>query len=380
MYPYLGIIIFLFFVLLFFTYLALLIFAARRFRSSSDTVISKTEESVSVIVAVHNEETNVRNCLEHLLTQEYPVNLLEIIVVADRCTDATEQIVGSYVQLHPYIKMISIHQRRADFVPKKLAIDTAVRQARGNFILLTDADGRPGPGWIRSMVSAFGDDVGMVLGYAPYISDQLFNTILYRLLALEYFSHAAVAAVTTELGFPLTCVGTNLAYRKCVYEQLGGFGKYQTLLSGDDDLLLLRVRDETRWKIEYVHSSESQVWNEPPATFSQFYHQRLRYASKGFLYPFKVTLSLVSYFTLNLLLLLLPISLIWFPWQFLFIPLIFGLKIFTEYYFLKTAAVYLKDLRHLKFVPLASLLHIPYVVYFGIMAQVEKFQWGGNNS
>jgi len=380
MYPYLGIIIFLFFVLLFFTYLALLIFAARRFRSSSDTVISKTEESVSVIVAVHNEETNVRNCLEHLLTQEYPVNLLEIIVVADRCTDATEQIVGSYVQVHPYIKMISIHQRRADFVPKKLAIDTAVRQARGNFILLTDADGRPGPGWIRSMVSAFGDDVGMVLGYAPYISDQLFNTILYRLLVLEYFSHAAVAAVTTELGFPLTCVGTNLAYRKCVYEQLGGFGKYQTLLSGDDDLLLLRVRDETRWKIEYVHSSESQVWNEPPATFSQFYHQRLRYASKGFLYPFKVTLSLVSYFTLNLLLLLLPISLIWFPWQFLFIPLIFGLKIFTEYYFLKTAAVYLKDLRHLKFVPLASLLHIPYVVYFGIMAQVEKFQWGGNNS
>ncbi len=358
-------------------YMIFLLYAARTLHRFDEAPASVQNPPVSIIVATHNAEQDIRQCLDCLLAQEYPPGLLEIILVADRCSDGTARIIDTYLPLNPQLKLIVIKQLKENFAPKKFAITTAVMQARGEIILLTDVDGRPGRFWVKSMTGLFRENVGMVIGYAPYSTARLLNTLLFRLLALEYLSHAAVAAVSTAFGYPLTCVGTNLAYRKCVFEKLGGFGRYQSYLSGDDDLFLQRVREETDWKIKYAGNPEAHVFNAPPRTFAQFYQQRLRYASKGFLYPARVTAALICFFIMNLFLLLAPFTLIWFPG---ILPALAGIiivKMIAEYLFLRRAAVYLSDTRHLKLLPLASLLHVPYVVYFGLMAQLQKFSWGG---
>ena len=358
-------------------YMIFLLYAARTLHRLDKLPASAQNPPVSIIVAMHNAAQDIRQCLDCLLAQEYPPGLLEIILVADRCSDETARIIDTYLPLNPHLKLIVIKQVTENFAPKKYAITTAVTQARGEIILLTDVDGRPGRFWVKSMLGSFREKVGMVIGYAPYSTDRPFNALMYRLLALEYLSHAAVAAVSTAFGYPLTCVGTNLAYRKCVFEKLGGFGRYQDYLSGDDDLFLQRVREETDWKIKYARDPESHVFNAPPRTFAQFYQQRLRYASKGFLYPSRVTTALICFFMLNLLLLFAPFMLIWFPG---ILPALAGIiivKMIAEYLFLRRAAVYLSDTRHLKLLPLASLLHTPYVVYFALMAQLQKYTWGG---
>jgi cellulose synthase/poly-beta-1,6-N-acetylglucosamine synthase-like glycosyltransferase len=358
-------------------YILFLLYAARTLYRLTEPLASTQTLPVSVIVAIHNAELDVRSCLECLLNQEYPSELLEIILVADRCHDATEKIIKTYIPGNPRLKMISLKQPPDNFAPKKYAISTAISRANGEIILLTDVDGRPGRCWVKSMVGLFQENTGMIVGYAPYSTEAPYHTLLYRLLALEYFSHAAVAAVTTAWGYPLTCVGTNLAYRKRVFDKLGGFGKYKSYLSGDDDLFLQRVRDETDWEIKYACDAESQVFNKPPDSFTQFYQQRLRYASKGFLYPPGVTFALIGFFILNLILLLSPLLLIGSPQ---FISPVAGmiiLKMTCEYHFLRQAGVYLSDSRYGKPFPLASLLHVPYVVYFGLMAQLQKYNWGG---
>ena len=361
---------------LFVFYILFLVYAGRILQQVQDPMPSRQLLFVSIIVAVHNAEQDVRNCLDHLLNQEYPPDLYEVIMVADRCRDATEQIINTYLPLNPRLKLISIHETKTGFAPKKLAIDTAVAQAGGEIILLTDVDGRPGPRWVKSMASVFQSSTGMVLGYAPYITDKPYHTFIYRLLALEYLSHAAVAAITTIWGYPLTCVGTNLAYRKCVYKELNGFGKYRSYLSGDDDLFLQRVREESKWSIAYAHSRDAQVLNAPPRSFSQFYQQRLRYASKGFIYPFQVTIYLICFYLLNLLLLLSTFSLFWMP-KFIFaLGIIWIIKIIAESHFIRQAARYLMDTRYVKLLPLVSLLHVPYVVYFGLISQLQQYKWG----
>jgi cellulose synthase/poly-beta-1,6-N-acetylglucosamine synthase-like glycosyltransferase len=57
-----------------------------------DQLLSPTNLTVSVIIAARNEEANLRDCLESVARQSYPVSLYEIIVVNDGSTDGTETI------------------------------------------------------------------------------------------------------------------------------------------------------------------------------------------------------------------------------------------------------------------------------------------------
>jgi len=228
------------------------------------------------------------------------------------------------------------------------------------------------------MASYFTDPVHMVLGYAPYAIKPA-NHFTKKVLALEYLSHASIAAATCGLGYPVTCVGTNMAYRESMYLEIDGFGQYKAHISGDDDLFLTRVREAKRFGIAYATDAESHVFNNPPQLWSKFIHQRMRYASKGFEYPAKVTAGLIAYFTFNLLFLIAFFSLFWQP---AYAPYFLGAlaaKWTGEFWFMRKAGQTLNDLRHLKTFIYAALMHIPYVVIFALLGQLNYYQWADTN-
>ena len=336
--------------------------------------------SVSIVVSVHNEEKNIVECLDKLVAQDYPEKKLEIIIVNDRSSDRTEEIIRAYTKKFSHVRLITIQEIHNDIAPKKNAIDQAIQLSEGEIILLTDADGRPTSQWVKEIISFFSDETGMVIGYAPYQSDSAEASLSERLLSLEYLTHAAVAAASCRIGYPLTCVGTNMAYRKSVYEELGGFGIYKNLHTGDDDLFLQRVRDETSWKIAYASGRESHVYNAPPDHWQSFIQQRIRYASKGFKYPIQVTIILIVFYLLNLIYLFSPLTFILNSHYILpFFAALF-LKAVSDYGFIKSAASLLEDKRYLQIFPVAFILHIPYVVFFGLVAQLKNFRWGDHSS
>jgi len=359
---------------------ALLLFRLRRGFSRLPKPRNAKLPTVTIVVSMHNEEKNVRDLVAALIAQDYPQEKLEIIIVNDRSTDSTGEILARLSRKYPWLKVITIRDQLPDFAPKKRAIDVAAWQARGEIILHTDADGRPGPLWVKSLVSHFEEKVGMVIGYAPYRTTPPFNKWIHRVLALEYFSHAAIAAASTGLGYPATCVGTNLGYRKSLYLQLDGFGPFRKYLSGDDDLFLQRVREETDWEIRYAFQKEAQVFNNPPSSFRKFYQQRIRYTSKSYLYPSSITFALGGVYLLNLLLFFLI------PYQLLTGKWILGgilaliCKGGVEFSFLKKATRTLNENRSLSIFPLAHILHIPYVVYFGVAGLVLNYEWGARES
>jgi cellulose synthase/poly-beta-1,6-N-acetylglucosamine synthase-like glycosyltransferase len=362
-----------------FAYMILLLYLKKGLRNKA-CINTDGLPDVSVIVSMHNEAFNAGSCLERLLSQNYPQEKLEIIAIDDRSVDDTGAIIRTYADRYTQIRLVSLNEMTSDFAPKKQAIDQAIRLARGEIILLTDADGRPPQNWVRQMVSCFKNKVGMVIGYAPYHTPPPGDKFIQRLLALEYLSQAAVAAASAGVDYPITCVGTNMAYRKKVFEQIGGFGKFKKIHSGDDDLLLQQIREKTDWKIVYNNHKDSFVWNAPPVNWHKFYHQRLRYASKGFLYPKKITAVLVSFYLLNLFFMLSPLF-VFFDRIYLiaFLSAVM-LKAVSEYNFMYRAAVFLSDQRYLYLFPVAFFLHIPYVLIFGFLAQIKSFEWGNRKS
>lgn len=339
----------------------------------------KNITSISVIVSARNEQKNLPGLIECLAKQDTENLTLEYIIVDDRSEDDTGQIIREQSQKDRRFKYIHVQDQIAGFAPKKRAIDTAIKQANGEIILLTDADGRPGPNWVASIVNIFNDGADMVIGYAPYSVNEK-SGVVRKMLALEYFSHAAIAAASTGLNYPLTCVGTNMAYLKSVYQQIGGFGEYKSFISGDDDLFLTRVRETRQFKIRYATHPDSQVWNAEPRSFIQFINQRLRYASKGFNYPVKVTLVLILYMLYNFLLFSVPLLGFFNPNYFLVAVMGLFFKMIIEYGFVKKAATLFQDTRFTNLYFLTSLLHIPYVLFFGIAGQLKIFKWAENKA
>ncbi|MBD3224161.1 MAG: glycosyltransferase [Caldithrix sp.] len=333
--------------------------------------------SVSVVVCAHNEQKNLPACLNLLDNQQYPMDKLEFIIVNDRSSDRTEEILQSFTEQRANFHFLSIRDRLPFFAPKKRAIDTAVKQAQGDIILLTDADGRPGPQWVKSMVQYFTPDTDMVIGYAPYQVKPSGHKIK-KILALEYFSHAAVACATTGLNYPVTCVGTNMAYRKPLYLDLDGFGPYKNRISGDDDLFLTRVRECGNHTIKYAVDHKTHVYNNPPALWSKFIHQRVRYASKGFDYPIQVTLALIALYMFNVLMVA-GLAALFLNWTvFVYTLPLFLMKGLMEFRFLNKASRMLCDRRYLHYFPVAAILHLPYVVAFGLLGQILNYQWAAS--
>ncbi|MCX5870753.1 MAG: glycosyltransferase family 2 protein [Deltaproteobacteria bacterium] len=113
---------------------------SRRLGSLSDIApISATDvPQVSIIVPACNEAETIAPALATLLAQQYAK--LEIIVVNDRSTDATGEILREMQQRHPGIIILDIHELPEGWLGKHHALHCGAALAQGDILLFTDAD------------------------------------------------------------------------------------------------------------------------------------------------------------------------------------------------------------------------------------------------
>jgi len=118
---------------------------------------------LSVIISAYNEAGHIGAQVRNLWAQQYPSGRLEILVGEDGSNDGTAAVVrtlmaeGGPCPLH----LLSARERRG----KAAAINRAVKAARGEIIVLTDANNRFTPATLRHLAAPFADpSVGAVIG------------------------------------------------------------------------------------------------------------------------------------------------------------------------------------------------------------------------
>ena len=252
---------------------------------------SEMQPSISVIIAARNEEANIGKCLQSIVRQNYPPGRLEIIVVDDRSTDGTAAIVNNYRTAHPCVRLVSITKIESDLPPKKNALNEGIRESRSDILAFTDADCVASEHWLSCIAREFTPDVGIVAGYSPL--EQTFPaTFLARwadsFLRYLEMKNSVGAAAAFGLGAAYLGTGRNLAYRKTVFNEVGGFEKIKHSISGDDDLFIQLVQKSTRWNLRYMLSTKSYVETTPPHSLRAFINQRKRHFSAGKYYPVRM--------------------------------------------------------------------------------------------
>ena len=122
--------------------------------------------SVSIIVAVHNEEHNLPLKLTNLGSLLYPADLIEIIVVSDGSTDATNKILShsESTRLQPVIL--------PEHVGKAAALNQGINQAKNEIVVFTDARQRIAPNALENLMMSFADpSIGCVSGELMFAKD-----------------------------------------------------------------------------------------------------------------------------------------------------------------------------------------------------------------
>lgn len=341
------------------------------FRRNETAVV----KSVSVLIAARNEEENIARTLDCIVAQDFPKELLEIIVVDDHSTDATAAIVATYADRG--VTLIQLNEGSQLNSYKKLAISRAIAQAKGEIIVTTDADCRMGRSWLKTIVQYFQEaDAYLVSSPVVYTEEK---SSFERLQTLEFLYLIGLGAAGIGNGNPTTCNGANLAYRKDVFWEMGGFKGIDNLASGDDELFLHKVAEKHADRIGFCKSVEAIVFTDAKPDLKSFISQRKRWASKSTKYKDKKVVLLglcIWLFNLALLggIVQFFIGLPQIHWLLL---TAFLLKIIAEYYFIAPLCKFAGRTELLLKLPLLSLVHALYLVYIGIAGNIGKYDWKG---
>ncbi len=241
-------------------------------------------QPVSIIVCARNEEKNLRELVPRLLDQDHPE--FEVIIVLDRCFDQSLDFLKSLEPQHPNLRTLIVDYVPDQFHPKKFGLTLAIKGAKYEWVLLTDADCRPGSNqWASHMANQFESGADFVLGYSPY---ERKATFLNHFIQYETFITGFEYLAFALLRMPYMGVGRNLAYRKSLFLKAKGFNAFQGVTGGDDDLFVQHHARPTRSRIAL--QEEATTLSKPKTSWRAYWKQKRRHLSVGKFYRKSVIL------------------------------------------------------------------------------------------
>lgn len=327
---------------------------------------------VTVLIAARNEEESIHKTIEDILAQDYPKHLTEVIIVDDHSTDRTADIIKSYAIQG--VKLLQLNEDQALNSYKKKAISEAIALSTGELMVATDADCRMGPKWLSTVVGYFEEEQPiMISSPVGYFEER---SLFERLQTLEFSYLIGVGASFIGNGRASTCNGANLAYRKDIFYEVGGFKGIDDLASGDDELLLQKVAARFPGRVGFLKLNDAVVYTHAKHNISEFLQQRRRWASKTTKYKDKKVVALaVGIWLFNISLLVNAVLSFYDGYFFKLFLLQFGLKIGFEAIFLFPISRFFKRTNLLPLLLLLSPIHIIYLVYIGLIGNNRKYVW-----
>jgi len=237
---------------------------------------SVSRPSSALLLPARNEAQHLPACIDSLLQQTLPPT--EIWIINDHSEDDTLHIARAYAERTPSIHVLSLPPDQSG---KKAALRAGIEASHSEIIITTDADTQHLPDTIEKLTAPFTDPAIQVVGGWIRLAPE--HTFLNAFQRIEMAGVLWLTAGSWQRGEPITANGALLAYRRKAFEVVGGWGTAMHHPSGDDDLLVQRIR--LHFGRAAIAFSDAVVETQAAPTWKAFLQQRLRWLSKRRLYP-----------------------------------------------------------------------------------------------
>jgi len=259
---------------------------------------------ISVLIAARNEELNIDRCLQSLVHQNYGGEC-EIIIGNDDSSDNTDEKINYWVNKYPNIRLFNIEKNVSHQKGKANVLAQLARQARGQYLLITDADVRVNENWVSAMAEALETGVAIITGVTAVEGDGLFARI-QNAAWIFLFANGYRFAKNDN---PVTACGNNMGISKEVYEKIGGYENIP--FSVTEDYELFKQVTQKGYSFKSLFSTKELAFTRPLENMKLYFQQRKRWYRGALQLPFALALVLVMHSLLLPVLILIGVFVSW---------------------------------------------------------------------
>jgi glycosyltransferase involved in cell wall biosynthesis len=212
---------------------------------ADQTPLAKQWPSLSVVIAACNEGDTIEPALASLLATDYPD--LEVVIVDDRSTDATGEIVDRMARCDARIRAVHVKTLPDGWLGKVHALDAGVKAARGEWLLFTDADVHFEPATLRKAVARCQQEGLDHLTVLPDARSHSFSEEVVLDAVGELFMRSTRAALVGVPGSGAYAgVGAFNLVRRHAFDRTEGFSWLRMEVVDDVGLGLMLARSGAR--------------------------------------------------------------------------------------------------------------------------------------
>lgn len=223
--------------------------------------------SISVVIPAYNEEETIAETVKAVYNIDYS-NIVQVIVINDGSKDNTQKVLEKIK--NKYKSLIVINKKNSG---KADSINTALKIAKGELVVVIDADSYPHKDSFKKIVGYFDDpEVGAATGTCVPRNDK---TFLEKLQVIEYKVIAFTRKLLEYIDGIYVIPGTLAMYRRTALKDIGGFDTKNIT----EDIEATWHLVHNGWKVKMTLGA--YVTTTVPNKIKLWYSQRRRWALGG---------------------------------------------------------------------------------------------------
>ncbi len=331
--------------------------------------ILKTAAStpISILIPFRNEEKELPKLVEALKQQSLPSCLFEVLFIDDHSTDNSvltlQNLIGDKTNYFLY---------HATSRGKKQAIKHAVNLCQYNHIVTTDADCIPTKQWLEYISCFISDNEPDIIIGSVFFHKR--NSWFSAFQFYEFISLIISGAGAALKKTPIMCNAANLTFTKDLYIKAQPYilNKY----ASGDDIFLLHYAKKNNYKIDFLKSKECTVFTSSTNSLSEFFQQRIRWASKskGYTDVMTIAVALIVFITC-LSEISLPLIFIFNPFIGALLTILFVLKMTLDFKVIQSGSNFLNQKLKTKDFLGFSIAYPIYIVSTALLSFISKTNW-----
>lgn len=206
---------------------------------------SKSFPKVSVIIPTRNESNRITPCIKSMKAQTYPN--LEVLIVDDS-TDNTVDVIKNIVKDDKRFRIIKEEKLEGGWIGKPHAMQQGSKEAKGEWLLLIDADTAHDPDIITSAVKhAIKKKLDMLSILAELICKSFWEKIIQPIPTGLLIFISPLGKVNDPDSKNAFALGPFILVKHSVFDKIGGYEKIRGKIA--DDVEMAKLLKESGFKI-----------------------------------------------------------------------------------------------------------------------------------
>ncbi|MGH1350753.1 MAG: glycosyltransferase [Methyloligellaceae bacterium] len=253
---------------------------ARSWRHAASGLSSDATLPVyTLLVPIFKEKDVLFNLIQALLRLDYPAAKLDVKLIFEECDHETLDVAQSFC-IPDHFEFIIVPDSQPRTKPK--ALNYAMQFARGDYVVIYDAEDQPEPDQLKKAVTAFRmapESVACLQARLSFYNAS--ENWLTRQFSIEYNSlFSGILPTLQSLDFPIPLGGTSNHFRMSALKKTGGWDAFN--VTEDADLGMRLYRSGYTCRV-----LNSVTWEEATCSIKAWIPQRTRWI-KGWVQTYVV--------------------------------------------------------------------------------------------